>query len=56
MLGSSSSIREANIMQYLGLIEQKTNELLAAQSFLDSKVDGITSSPHVETSLSARHG
>ncbi|XP_056398287.1 outer dynein arm-docking complex subunit 1 isoform X1 [Hyla sarda] len=37
MLGSSSSIREANIMQYLGLIEQKTNELLAAQSFLDSK-------------------
>ncbi|XP_068099079.1 outer dynein arm-docking complex subunit 1 [Hyperolius riggenbachi] len=37
MLGSSSSIRESNIMQYLGLIEQKTNELLAAQSFLDSK-------------------
>ncbi|KAG8434068.1 hypothetical protein GDO86_012442 [Hymenochirus boettgeri] len=37
MLGSSSSIRETNIMQYLGLIEQKTNELLAAQSFLDSK-------------------
>ncbi|XP_075045919.1 outer dynein arm-docking complex subunit 1 isoform X2 [Mixophyes fleayi] len=37
MLGSSSSIREANIMQYLGIIEQKTNELLAAQSFLDSK-------------------
>ncbi|XP_040271538.1 outer dynein arm-docking complex subunit 1 [Bufo bufo] len=37
MLGTSSSIREANIMQYLGLIEQKTNELLAAQSFLDSK-------------------
>ncbi|XP_071966563.1 outer dynein arm-docking complex subunit 1 [Engystomops pustulosus] len=37
MLGASSSIREANIMQYLGLIEQKTNELLAAQSFLDSK-------------------
>ncbi|XP_072282742.1 outer dynein arm-docking complex subunit 1 [Pyxicephalus adspersus] len=37
MLGSSSSIRESNIMQYLGLIEQKTNELLAVQSFLDSK-------------------
>ncbi|XP_041424369.1 coiled-coil domain containing 63 L homeolog isoform X1 [Xenopus laevis] len=37
MLGSSSSIRETNIMQYLGLIEQKTNELLATQSFLDSK-------------------
>ncbi|KAM4704002.1 outer dynein arm-docking complex subunit 1 [Rhinophrynus dorsalis] len=37
MLGSSSSIRETNIMQYLGLIEQKTNEILAAQSFLDSK-------------------
>ncbi|XP_053308450.1 outer dynein arm-docking complex subunit 1 [Spea bombifrons] len=37
MLGSSSSIRETNIMQYLGLIEQKTNEMLAIQSFLDSK-------------------
>ncbi|KAM8927417.1 outer dynein arm-docking complex subunit 1 [Pelodytes ibericus] len=37
MLGSSSSIRESNIMQYLGLIEQKTNEILAIQSFLDSK-------------------
>ncbi|CAH2319218.1 coiled-coil domain-containing 114-like [Pelobates cultripes] len=37
MLGSSSSIRETNIMQYLGLIEQKTNEILAIQSFLDSK-------------------
>ncbi|XP_018408465.1 PREDICTED: coiled-coil domain-containing protein 114 [Nanorana parkeri] len=37
MLGSSSSIQESNIMQYLGLIEQKTNELLAVQSFLDSK-------------------
>ncbi|MEE6483097.1 hypothetical protein FKM82_013432 [Ascaphus truei] len=37
MLGSSSSIRETNIMQYLGLIEQKTNEILATQSFLNSK-------------------
>ncbi|KAM4651690.1 outer dynein arm-docking complex subunit 1 isoform 1-T2 [Discoglossus pictus] len=37
MLGSSSSIRETNIMQYLGLIEQKTNEILATRSFLDSK-------------------
>ncbi|XP_078507066.1 coiled-coil domain-containing protein 63-like isoform X3 [Lissotriton helveticus] len=37
MLGSTSTIRDNNIMQYLGLIEQKTNEILACQSYLDSK-------------------
>lgn len=38
MLGSSSGISENNIMSYLGLVEQKTNELLTIQAFLNSKV------------------
>ncbi|XP_078281491.1 coiled-coil domain-containing protein 114 [Rhinoraja longicauda] len=37
MLGSSSGIRDNNVMQYLGLIEQRTNELLSIQSYLSSK-------------------
>ncbi|XP_029007956.1 coiled-coil domain-containing protein 114 [Betta splendens] len=37
MLGSSTGISENNIMSYLGLVEQKTNELLTIQAFLSSK-------------------
>ncbi|XP_069008117.1 coiled-coil domain-containing protein 114 [Embiotoca jacksoni] len=37
MLGSSTGITENNIMSYLGLVEQKTNELLTIQAFLNSK-------------------
>ncbi|XP_048417703.1 coiled-coil domain-containing protein 114 isoform X2 [Stegostoma tigrinum] len=37
MLGSSSGIRDNNVMQYLGLIEQRANELLSIQSYLASK-------------------
>uniref|UniRef100_UPI00398ED19B coiled-coil domain-containing protein 114 n=1 Tax=Pristiophorus japonicus TaxID=55135 RepID=UPI00398ED19B len=37
MLGSSCGIRDNNVMQYLGLIEQCTNELLSIQSYLTSK-------------------
>uniref|UniRef100_A0A3Q3WXD8 ODAD1 central coiled coil region domain-containing protein n=1 Tax=Mola mola TaxID=94237 RepID=A0A3Q3WXD8_MOLML len=36
-LGSSAGITENNIMSYLGLAEQKTNELLTVQAFLNSK-------------------
>ncbi|XP_019118474.1 coiled-coil domain-containing protein 114 isoform X1 [Larimichthys crocea] len=36
-LGSSSGISENNIMSYLSLVEQKTNDLLAIQAFLNSK-------------------
>uniref|UniRef100_UPI0037E8BBB3 coiled-coil domain-containing protein 114 n=1 Tax=Semicossyphus pulcher TaxID=241346 RepID=UPI0037E8BBB3 len=36
-LGSSSGISDNNIMSYLGLVEQKTNELLTIQAFLNSK-------------------
>lgn len=37
LLGSSAGITENNIMFYLGLLEQKTNELLTIQAFLNSK-------------------
>ncbi|KAG7493384.1 hypothetical protein JOB18_007570 [Solea senegalensis] len=37
MLGLSKGISENNIMFYLGLVEQKTNELLTIQDFLNSK-------------------
>ncbi|XP_068567821.1 coiled-coil domain-containing protein 114 [Cebidichthys violaceus] len=37
LLGSSTGISENNIMSYLGLVEQKTNELLTIQAFLNSK-------------------
>ncbi|XP_041745034.1 coiled-coil domain-containing protein 114 isoform X2 [Coregonus clupeaformis] len=37
LLGSSSGIRENNIMTYLGLVEQRTNQLLTMQAFLSSR-------------------
>ncbi|XP_071382482.1 coiled-coil domain-containing protein 114 [Centroberyx affinis] len=37
MLGSTAGISENNMMSYLGLVEQKTNELLTMQAFLNSK-------------------
>ncbi|XP_056462830.1 coiled-coil domain-containing protein 114 [Gadus chalcogrammus] len=37
LLGSTAGINENNIMTYLGLVEQKTNELVAMQAFLRSK-------------------
>ncbi|CAH1801342.1 unnamed protein product [Owenia fusiformis] len=37
MLGSSSGVQDTNCMLYLGLIEQRVNELLAAQEFMKMK-------------------
>ncbi|XP_046881259.1 coiled-coil domain-containing protein 114 isoform X2 [Hypomesus transpacificus] len=37
MLGSSAGIRENNIMSYLSLVEQRTNEMLTIQAFLSSR-------------------
>ncbi|XP_064153994.1 outer dynein arm-docking complex subunit 1-like isoform X3 [Anguilla rostrata] len=37
MLGSSSGIRDSDLITYLSLVEQKTNELLTIQSYLMSK-------------------
>ncbi|CAK8690630.1 coiled-coil domain-containing protein 63-like isoform X2 [Clavelina lepadiformis] len=37
LLGSSEGVKNDNMMQYLGLIEQRASELLSAQSYLDSQ-------------------
>ncbi|XP_063410903.1 outer dynein arm-docking complex subunit 1-like [Mytilus trossulus] len=37
MLGAASGVTDSNMIQYLGIIEQRTNELLAIQSYIGSK-------------------
>ncbi|XP_033642648.1 coiled-coil domain-containing protein 63-like [Asterias rubens] len=37
MLGSAAGVTDETIMQYLGLIEQRTNELLAVSMYVDTK-------------------
>ncbi|BFZ23745.1 hypothetical protein BsWGS_26784 [Bradybaena similaris] len=37
MLGASRNITDTNMIQYLGIIEQRTNELLAVQAFCSHK-------------------
>lgn len=44
MLGASRNITDTNMIQYLGIIEQRTNELLAVQAFCNHKVTYIPSS------------
>uniref|UniRef100_A0A1A8UR34 Coiled-coil domain containing 114 n=1 Tax=Nothobranchius furzeri TaxID=105023 RepID=A0A1A8UR34_NOTFU len=44
-LGSSVGITENNVMFYLGLVEQKTNELLTVHTFLKSKDQEKDQSP-----------
>lgn len=46
LLGSSSGIRENNIMTYLGLVEQRTNQLLTMQAFLNSRVTNMHTQNH----------
>ena len=38
ILDTSAGINDTNIMSYLSLIEQKTNELLTVRAYLQSKV------------------
>uniref|UniRef100_A0A8C6U070 Coiled-coil domain containing 114 n=1 Tax=Neogobius melanostomus TaxID=47308 RepID=A0A8C6U070_9GOBI len=38
LLGASAGINDNNIMSYLSLIEQKTNELITVRAYLQSKV------------------
>lgn len=38
MLGSDNRVTNKNILQYMGIIEQKTMELLQAQQYLQMKV------------------
>ncbi|XP_048249157.1 coiled-coil domain-containing protein 63-like [Haliotis cracherodii] len=37
MLGAATGVTESNMIQYLGIIEQRTNELLAVQAYVNSK-------------------
>lgn len=37
MLGAASGVTDSNMIQYLGIIEQRTNELLAIQTYCTSK-------------------
>ncbi|KAK3594432.1 hypothetical protein CHS0354_000254 [Potamilus streckersoni] len=37
MLGAASGVTDSNMIQYLGIIEQRTNELLAIHSYVTSK-------------------
>ena len=38
LLGGHAGVTESTLLQYLGLIEQRTNELLQLQTFLQAKV------------------
>lgn len=38
MLGSTTGVSDETIMQYLGLVEQRTNELLSVSVYVDVKV------------------
>ena len=38
MLGGHAGVTETTVLQYLGIVEQRTNELLQLQAFLHAKV------------------
>jgi len=38
MLGAQAGVSDQNMIQYLGIIEQRTNELLAVRDYQQSKV------------------
>lgn len=38
LLGGHAGVTDSTILQYLGIVEQKTNELLQLQSFIQAKV------------------
>lgn len=38
MLGGHAGVTNSTILQYLGIVEQRTNELLQLQAFIQAKV------------------
>lgn len=38
MLGAAHGVTDTNMIQYLGIIEQRTNELLAIQNYVTTRV------------------
>jgi len=51
MLGGASGVTDANMMQFLGLIEQRTNELLQVHGFLTTKESDREGEPAVAVGL-----
>lgn len=51
MLGGTSGVTDVNMMQFLGLIEQRTNELLQVHGFVSSKETDGDSEPAVAVGL-----
>lgn len=53
MLGGHAGVTDTTVLQYLGIVEQRTNELLQLQAFIQAKVITImitlTNSTHVIT-------
>ncbi|XP_065842357.1 uncharacterized protein [Oscarella lobularis] len=50
MLGGQTGVTDANLMQFLGIIEQRVNELLQLQQFISLKESEETGSPSGSTS------
>lgn len=38
MLGGHAGVTDTTVLQYLGIVEQRTNELLQLQAFIQAKV------------------
>ena len=38
MLGGHAGVTDITVLQYLGIVEQRTNELLQLQAFIQAKV------------------
>lgn len=47
LLGGHAGVTDNNILQYMGIIEQRCNELLRLQSFIQAKVRIITLMLHI---------
>ena len=39
MLGGHAGVTDSTVLQYLGIVEQRTNELLQLQAFIQAKVE-----------------
>ena len=53
LLGANQGIKENNMMQYLGIVEERTNELLRIKSYIDFKVRAFLSVSHPLVFLSS---
>ena len=47
LLGGHAGVTDSNILQYMGIIEQRCNELLHLQSFIQAKVTKVTTHSNI---------